>query len=360
MASVGVVPTASKLILGLLPIVYYYSSWLLSSSPEPWLPAEEPSPWLADRWRAERLDADGFAWRLPAFLSEDELTHIDDVRRTQLDFQSIVSSLPRRATYLAGAYMAAAEQQNAEALRFSEALRAAANSSSHAASFRMQDQRASDVQLVIEHRMAQVTGLPFRAVEQPIQFTETVRWDAAPSAESSYLPSGNIHHDLNNRPRRAVTLIIYLTGEAAEPQDEEEEPPAGGETIFPCLRPADGGRAAGAAADDEHERACARLKRHFERGLRILTHPASHAAARMDQPGISVSSAALDRVARHVSDACHDPAADERMVRVRPVRGDALLFLSVAANGTELWQSWHAGCEVRRGAKRILQKFKER
>ena len=168
----------------------------------------------------------------------------------------------------------------------------------------------------------------------------------------------NVHHDLNNAPRRAVTALIYLT-------DVEE----GGHTVFPCL---------GKNPDRE---ACKALVKGFKRGERYLhseDHPKCwdvpayrHAQALCEGGQGGTGGEVTEVVAEGVSkddsngdrqgneDSSAGAGAINGGLRIKPRRGMAVFFTSSLRDGSPDMLSWHAGCPVEKGEKYTLQKFKE-
>ena len=192
-------------------------------------------------------------------------------------------------------------------------------------------------------------------------------------------PNGlrNVHHDLNNAPRRAVTALIYLT-------DVE----VGGHTVFPCL---------GQEVDREF---CAALVRGFKEGRRMLEPPdhgpkacfdpdafgraeelcaaavmeaaagnrtggtaaaAAAAAAAPAAPTGTVTGAAATGAAASSPSSSPSSSSSSSLLglRVKPERGKAVFFTSALRDGSPDMLKWHAGCPVLAGEKFTLQKFKE-
>ena len=369
--------------------------------PKPWLQGRS-WPWLAPQWKAEQLDPAGLAYRLPNFLSEEEMVHLLTVVRPQLNFSTDMGTTYETAM-MAGAGLAEppSTKRHQDAARYVEHW--------------SPNEIADDVLLRIERRIGTITGIPFHDWETPLQLSHgRAKAGGGGRTRPSYLPSGNLHHDFNQRPNRTVSLIIYLSGGAAGPADceaptaaatsgfgdrdgsegaDEFEELVGGETVFPCVRswPADD---PALIPGPDHKlsaakvaEACERLEGHFTRGTRYIGHPLHE----LDQPNESADEAA----ARLTSDLCVTSKAPD-VLRVRPRRGDALLFLNVGRacpivapphpcpppspprclvpsacrrpplpalapvqvdpeGGEALPQMWHAGCQVERGHKWTLR-----
>jgi len=315
--------------------------------PNPWLQGHS-WPWLQKRWSAEELDPAGLTYRLPNFLSSEEVEHILTRVRPLANFSTESSTF--EMAVLAGAGLAEPVHTGRH--------RAAKDYARNYSPLEVAD----TVLLGIERRVSELVGIPFHDFETPLQLSHTRPPSAdAPTLEGSYIPSGNVHHDLNFRPNRTASLIMYLTSEGGEPWVEdglftEAQPLEGGATIFPCVRPWPSDVEAATPPPPPDEAlvgACERFTSLFDRGMRFLLHPLADAAQSAQVTSAEPEAATL------TSDLCVAASAPGSL-RVRPRRGDALLFLSVHPETGEAFpQMWHAGCPVARGHKWTLQKFKE-
>ena len=149
----------------------------------------------------------------------------------------------------------------------------------------------------------------------------------------------NLHHDQNERPRRAVTVLIYLSDAASDGLK-------GGATSYPCVHsreprpphPAATSSAANAthSASSMRVRLCERLRNAFESGERFLSTSSLHEHI----PCFDAEAASA------ASDDCLLPpssAGGGWGLRVAPERGTALLFLSAdPTDGRALAETaWH-------------------
>jgi hypothetical protein len=202
----------------------------------------------------------------------------------------------------------------------------------------------------IEARIADLTGIAPHG-DETLMFN--ARW------ENEYDIGNNLHHDTNRAPRRVASLLMYLTGGA-----ESEYSVEGGDTYFPCLRPfvsaggvdcatkeskSPGGPASCLAehedpAEEEQitnsalSTTCVELERLVMQGQEIV---------------FSDDTATKNAVA---GCACKDG------VRGKVRAGDMLLFAAADAPDASqpLPQMWHKGCEVKKGTKFFVAKFKAR
>ena len=108
--------------------------------------------------------------------------------------------------------------------------------------------RTDAIITAVEERIAEHAMMPAKVVgEAPMMVG---RWISPPSPGLLK----DVHHDLNNSPRRAVTALVYLT-------DADSAGFEGGETVFPCL------------GDDIDRDLCRTLVRGFRQGKRFLNPP---------------------------------------------------------------------------------------
>jgi hypothetical protein len=195
---------------------------------------------------------------------------------------------------------------------------------------------------VVEERIAHITGIATHAHDSSLQVAIGRPWNA------SLGHAFNLHHDTNKAPRRAATVLIYLS-------DAENDGLEGGETIFPCLELREPSTT---VAPD----LCTLLGDAFASGERFLRVT----SASQDRPAFDETAVAA------VNEACAEPSASgsgsrvaTRLLagglRIRPERGAALLFFSRGpGEGAPLIpETWHGGCRVRRGEKWTMQLFKE-
>ena len=125
--------------------------WASPASPELCLPCPQaPWPWLLDKWEAEQLDPGGTVFRVPAFLSEEEMRHVLMDVRPRLNFTD--DSPTHRQAILCGAGLADSPLTK----RHMMAADYAVNYSPK--------QQADSVLLAIEHRISELTSIPFHDV----------------------------------------------------------------------------------------------------------------------------------------------------------------------------------------------------
>lgn len=306
-------------------------------------------PWLEERWAAEQLDAAGLTYRLPGFLTEDEMEHVLSTVQRRLNFSTESSTY--EMAMLGGAGLA----EPSHTLRHQ-----------HAKMYKdyyQPDDVADRVLLGIERRLGEVVGIPFHDFETPLQLSHTR--SPTEAREASYFPSGNLHHDLNQRGNRTASIIMYLTTEGEPWYDGlvRHEGLDGGETLFPCVRPwAPADALEAPVVSDDLRASCERITESFDRGKRFLHHPLAEELAPTNDGSWFASPPPTSHdpeAATTASDLCVASSAGAAL-RFAPRRGDALLFLSVHPESGEAFQQmWHAGCPVRQGHKWTLQKFKE-
>mmetsp|Transcript_37387 Transcript_37387/g.91076 ORF Transcript_37387/g.91076 Transcript_37387/m.91076 type:complete len:702 (+) Transcript_37387:254-2359(+) len=280
-------------------------------------PREEVEPLLQDAWwgrveaRAQALggqalDADGFAYELPGFLTAYEVAQLVKLGRGHR--HQMYGNVPYLSVDYAGVMR-------------------------------------SDVLRRIDERIANLTGVSSHP-DGGDQFMLQARWP------HDYDTNNQLHHDMNREPRRVATVIMYLTGGDSF---------GAGHTLFPCLRRRDvvahsvtpqGEAAAGDWINPSSSRldlspnsdpVCRELVRGFEEGKRDLPSAASGR--------ISWSPSAHQ--------AGFDMCQNGSGVRMVPSRGAALLFASSAtpdASKPLPWM-WHRGCHVESGAKLFVTKF---
>jgi hypothetical protein len=284
-----------------------------------------------------RLDRDGLLFWIPSFLSADEVAHFRRLAAPRFDADARASH-----TALGRAY------QSADLYRPWEA-------------------RADELTRRVEARIGVLTGIESHEAEAPLSIHRTLPW--VPSREDT-LPEGtpregtpmlqNLHHDVGHRPRRIATVLVYLS--------DATDGLAGGETVFPCLHPADAKDIAGgsgvtrtrthasASSDGDGGELCPRLRDGFTRGHRFLSEPGGLHA---DIPSFDANAARA--AADHCRSGDEEGSQNRRGVRVEPLRGAALLFFPRApSDGRDLPEGmWHGSCRVRKGEKYTLQQFKE-
>lgn len=292
------------------------------SAPPAWLDSNGP-PWVQPYWaeRLEPLDAGdaGLAYVVPDFLSAAETSHI--LRRAQSLAHG--ESKPYVSMVLGS---------------------------------RGDDGLVDPTLEAIEARIANLTGVPAGDVPR---VSLNRPWGAEHAA--SRLALQNLHHDQNQRPRRALTVLIYLSG--GEDEGGHEEVLQGGETLFPCVT------ARAQAEDGATERdagisgtilgrmeLCERLERAYHARRLALTMP----------NGIFKTPSFDPQAALAASELCRSPSgsggdAAQVALRVAPRRGSALLFRYVRLDAPShaLPRMWHGGCRVVSGEKWTYQMFKE-
>mmetsp|Transcript_5132 Transcript_5132/g.12134 ORF Transcript_5132/g.12134 Transcript_5132/m.12134 type:complete len:316 (+) Transcript_5132:91-1038(+) len=189
----------------------------------------------------------------------------------------------------------------------------------------------------LENRIANLTGIPMNGPESRLQFTRQ-RPGAMPPGEFVR----NVHHDKNNRKRRSVTVIVYLTSARSNAD--------GGHTLFPTLpRPA---RGEGAAADEEDDPVP-----HFRDTLEAAFRQGYRSIADVSNPNGVQDARTFGMAQRECALALE---GRNRALAVRPRRGNALVLWHVRPDGSPNPLAWHAGCHARGGAGRFAaQKFKE-
>jgi len=212
----------------------------------------------------------------------------------------------------------------------------------------------------IENRIVNLTGVPAGDVPR---VSLNRPWGTEHAASRVALQ--NLHHDQNQRPRRALTILIYLSG--GEDEGGDEEVLRGGETLFPCVtsraQPEDDGAAhsGGGGGDGTmlgRTELCERLERAYHERRLSLTMPNGIFRTPSFDPQAALAASELCR--SHTSGGVG--GASEPALRVAPRRGSALLFRSMRLDSpslTSLPQMWHGGCRVRSGEKWTYQMFKE-
>jgi hypothetical protein len=189
-----------------------------------WLANATLRPWEYNEWQPELLDEEFLAYRLPHFLSEDECSHIINEIAPKAAFH-LAGSQDRlhRSSPVVGANLL----EPSETRRYKDAM----NWTTRAELYEGPDETLS----AIEQRIAKLTGIPFHDDESPLMLGETMGGSLTPEELKSKQELGDafiegLHHDHNQRPNRAVTVLTYITG-------GEDSGLVGGGTIFPCLRP---------------------------------------------------------------------------------------------------------------------------
>lgn len=227
-------------------------------------------------------------------------------------------------------------------------------------------------------------GIEFHDQESPLQLSVQTP-ASSPKAFRRILRGGNLHHDFNQRPRRVLSMIMYLSGDDEEAAAAADGALEGGETVFPCVREhrSDGTGGRGFEWEDEEEPTwwqsalglaaepsmCKKLTKHFRHGRFYLQDPANLGddvdPEKYQIPDAETAKAVTALCKAHATSVPHaSRAAPARGAAapwlMRPRRGDAVLFVSVLPeDGTILPHMWHQGCPVRAGTKYTLQKFKE-
>lgn len=337
-----------------------------------WLPATNaPPPWLASQWRAERLDRNGFMFRLPNFLSLAECEHVLENVVPVAGFHMQPQDGLVRSTSLAGANLL----EPAETKRH----QAAANWSAQAGLGEGPDAVLAN----LEQRIARLTGIPFHDDESPLMLGITSPPGGGRLADANQRQQRQqqqqqlggqhvrgLHHDHNQRERRTCTVVMYLHA--------REDGLEGGGTVFPCVprASADAQREGHAAAAAPPE-ACESVDAHYRAGHYSLTHCDEEDGKSAGGGHTCMSEALSQRVRRQcvgtsaaaaaqadATDGRGGDVSDGHGVLMEPLlRGDAVLFLSVLPeDGTVLPNMYHTGCPVdsaSRTEKVTLQKFKE-
>lgn len=187
------------------------------------------TPWLNPVWQAEQLDVNGSIFRIPNFLSDEEVHHLRGNIVPLLNFSiDTMARTPYHAQALAvGAGLSSP--------RFSDRY-------IHAAQYVEQLsplETADDILFAIEKRIAKLTGVPMHDHELP--FTVAHSWpagasggDAAAASDAGgddndgaddsfgrgaphlHLPSGHLKHGLYMRPKRIATIFMHLNGGGPE------------------------------------------------------------------------------------------------------------------------------------------------
>lgn len=222
----------------------------------------------------------------------------------------------------------------------------------------------------VSARIGELTGIPPHSKEDFAAMTVMRPWcsphDICPTArveeerqEKSTFRAGvevtNLHHDHNQNARRVATVIVYLS-EGGNSRDDRTL--QGGETLFPCVLPRvvrKSKKGKGTKPLAAVSLMCETLAGHFRAGrIRHLT-PYDGLFSMM-QPNIPMMTQGDAATANALCSASQPPTGS---LRVTPVAGSALLFLSASAAENRLLEHmWHGGCRVRRGQKVIMQQFK--
>ncbi|CAK9078454.1 unnamed protein product [Durusdinium trenchii] len=186
----------------------------------------------------------------------------------------------------------------------------------------VEDARKDPIVARVEERIANATGIPVHPHEDLLSFTRVQSRGSKP--REGYFPPDGLHHDSHQRPHRAWSMIVYL-----------QVPEEGGRTIFPLAGPVpkDGDLA----------------MRHVE-----------FAAALQDLYGGKEQNysrrAYFDVSSDHpFMDLIEESCRGEYGLSLQVSPGTAVLFPSSSRSV----RTWHAGCNVIKGSKIILQKFKE-
>lgn len=201
--------------------------------------------------------------------------------------------------------------------------------------------RADPVLTAIEARIGNLTGVAPHVNDGALYMSVTRPW-----GNRIYEGGGNrlqnLHHDTNTAPSRFATVLMYI-------HSDEHELLEGGYTLFPCVRPV-GDRAAGLARAEVGEQACQRLvARVSESPVRILW------------PKMYNDSFAPE-VAEYTSALCNAEPLPAGVLRVKPQRGSAIMFMSKVGSALDAQiapHTWHGSCKVDAGEKLTLQRFKE-
>ena len=186
----------------------------------------------------------------------------------------------------------------------------------------------------IVRRMSAETKLPLRH----FHWLKMMRYDA-PERESDALTGAQYYSPHVDLDKRYATFIVYLT---TVPEG------GGGETMFIDVpaRDADGARrpAAGREGDDEGAARPPPLYAQFGDDVQ---------ASKDHWEGVTRGHA---ETLAELRAACEGSAGGARL-KVRPVRGAALLFYSYHANGTVDRGSAHTSCPITSGTKWIAQQW---
>jgi hypothetical protein len=191
--------------------------------------------------------------------------------------------------------------------------------------------KRSKVLQAFEERVARLTMVKGHADEAPSMFTRQIPGTPA----GKFIPDQvlrNVHHDKNQRENRVVTVLVYLS--SARDGD-------GGHTLFPCL-PARRGDKSGRKVAEQMARDFRRL---FDNGTRVID--------------TNLKSEFEMDLFKRCNAQCH-LAHRSQVLSVKPVKGTAVVFWSVEADGFPNHDVWHSACQALAGGERYaLQKFKE-
>ena len=356
-----------------LPKVVPHKAWLNGTD----MGIKAPYLWEQEPFFAVPADDNGTAWVVRGLLQQDEVEHI------------LTSVLPVAGFHmdkgggdwdetapLAGAALSASPDTE----RYDHGLNWSTTSGL--------SEGPDPVLLRIEERITNMTGIPYHDRESPLQIGR-----GRPHTHRGVAVGKPLHHDLNARFNRVLSVIMYLS-------DGEHDDLVGGHTLFPCLRPyAEGAKelhrweakeatAAAAAEKIAYDRlsifeklaayarqwpfdfiaglkgfyrseprpVCSSLQGDFKNWRLIHVHP--HAIDfELDDPRTDGDTETPTRV----NEMCEQAFASKpEVLLMTPKRGDAILFLSALPDsGEHVPQTWHQGCPVKRGTKLTLQKFKE-
>ena len=175
-------------------------------------------PWEYNEWQPELLGGI-LAYRLPHSCRTSVRTYCEMPR--SLPLGGLQDRL-HRSSPVVGANLL----EPSETRRYKDAM----NWTTRAELYEGPDETLS----AIEQRIAKLTGIPFHDDESPLMLGETMGGSLTPEELKSKQELGDafiegLHHDHNQRPNRAVTVLTYITG-------GEDSGLVGGGTIFPCLR----------------------------------------------------------------------------------------------------------------------------
>lgn len=192
----------------------------------------------------------------------------------------------------------------------------------------------------LEKRIAEVFDIPATNEELHLQMVLNVgRPELLGGAENKLQA---IHHDKNSGLTRQATAIVYLN-------DVEE----GGETVFPALPVHPQGPVPRTA-----------VMRSLGRGLKkLIKGQLGSLAPEVPWPTLAVpeDSELYHDMVKACPSAGHHPGSDNSTAPliVKPVPGRAIFFWhETRRSGNAIFDNFHMGCPVKKGAKMALQKFK--
>lgn len=184
----------------------------------------------------------------------------------------------------------------------------------------------------LEARIARVTMVREHDDETPLLFTRR-----QPGANlGDQIPNQQIrqiHHDKNQRERRVVTVLIYLSDEGF----------SSGETIFPCL-PNDvqthRGRGRTADPDAPSARFYDHLREQYENGTRVISGSQSK---KIQDQFVNKHIGMF----REVNEQCLKLKRGEesQIFSVKPKKGRAIIFWNTLPDATPNHHIWHTVCE---------------